>query len=384
MLTESDFLSVGPRVKQFLLARMRKTVTIFFIGVSLTDPNLVGPLWQRQEDDNDSGERTFVLSVCTSRNASAHNGIDPDTAEAYEIKKVEALARVLPVTPILLKSYGQQIQLMNELAYVLQLQQDEREEAYMDDDEPSTSERYGHRLTRVLEAAYTNINCSPDEDFPPSGDHAKTLSDRLFAPLDEDQDGELAKLLKEARFELRDSHSLHERRIFREFHQAFEDERFGIFLWLRSRTNSGAFRADYSLRLVGTSVYQHRHEWSLDRTAPVRAGSRFPAARAEFNGTFALQDDEKDSDWQLWRSILAVPISCNITDIERGGETTSRLLADVPIGVITLNSRLLATRSVWQRDDPRSILSAMYAPTFDRLTALLHAVAIAAISSEQP
>ncbi len=166
VLTESDFLSVGPRVKQFLLARMRKTVTIFFIGVSLTDPNLVGPLWQRQEDDNDSGERTFVLSVCTSRNASAHNGIDPDTAEAYEIKKVEALARVLPVTPILLKSYGQQIQLMNELAYVLQLQQDEREEAYMDDDEPSTSERYGHRLTRVLEAAYTNINCSPDEDFP--------------------------------------------------------------------------------------------------------------------------------------------------------------------------------------------------------------------------
>ncbi len=116
----------------------------------------------------------------------------------------------------------------------------------------------------------------------------------------------------------------------------------------------------------------------------MRAGSRFPAARAEFNGTFALQDDEKDSDWQLWRSILAVPISCNITDIERGGETTSRLLADVPIGVITLNSRLLATRSVWQRDDPRSILSAMYAPTFDRLTALLHAVAIAAISSEQP
>ncbi len=185
VLTERNFLEVGPVVQRFLLNRMRESVTIF-IGVSLTDPNLVGPLWQLK-DEKAEGPKTFVFSVCTPQNAAGKNGIDLDTAEAYEIKKVDALATVLPVTPILLKSYGQQMQLVNELAYFLQLAQNERDDAYMKDNDPTTSERYGHRLTRVLEKAYTNVSCLSSDDFP-TGDSAKKLSDRLFAPLDKGGD----------------------------------------------------------------------------------------------------------------------------------------------------------------------------------------------------
>ena len=378
VLTESDFLSVGPRVKRFLLSRMRNSVTVF-IGVSLTDPNLVGPLWQLKEEGG-TGDKAFVFSVCTPQNVTADSEIDLDTAEAYEIKKVDALSKVLPVTPILLKSYGQQMQLVNELAYLLQLENDGKASTYMEDDDPATSERYGYRLTRVLESAYTNINCSADDDFP-AGEFAQILSDRLFAPLS--ASGTLTELLRQARMELRDSHSRRERRIYQDFHQQFEDERFGIFLWLRSRTNNWGVRADYSLRLVGTSVYQHRGEWSLDRTAPVRSVTRFPVARAEFNGTRALQDFDEKVDWQLWRSVLAIPISCNITSLSPEGDDGATYLNDVPAGVISLNSNLCAARPDWQRDDRRSILSAMYAPTFDRLAALLHAIAIDAISADR-
>jgi len=379
VLTESDFLSVGPLVQRFLLNRMRDSVTIF-IGVSLTDPNLVGPLWQLK-GDYDEGGKTFVFSVCSPQNAAGADPVDLDTAEAYEIKKVDALAKVLPVTPILLKSYGQQMQLVNELAYLLQLDRDGRAWVYMEDDDPASSERYGHRLTRVLEKALTNINCSSPHDFP-TGAEAKRLSDRLFAPLDDD--GELTALLREAREELRNSHSQRDREIYRMFHQAFEDERFGIFLWLRSPLGGGAVQANYSLRLVGTSVYQHRYEWSLDRTAEVRSITRFPVAHAAFSGNWARQDEEKAVEWQLWRSQLAVPINCDIADLASEEDSTGKYLDDVPVGVISLNSTMYATRSEWHRDDQRSILSAMYTATFDRLTALLQRIAIRVIAASPP
>lgn len=378
VLTESDFLSVGPHVQRFLFARMKESVTIF-IGVSLTDPNLVGPLWKLKEADADAkSSKTFVLSICTPRNSVIESGGDLDTAEAYEIKKIEALAKVLPVTPIVLKSYGQQMQLVNELSYALQLARAGKQSDYMDNDDPATSVRYGFRLSRVLDRAYTNINCSPDEDFP-SRDNAKELSDRLFVPLDDG--GALSALLTDAREELRISHSRSDRKIYEQFRRRFEEERFGLFLWLRSRISLVATKASYSLRLVGTSVYQHRAEWSLDRTAALRSITRFPVALAEFNGTTVLQDFETKADWQLWRSILAVPFSCNIASLDPEAENEARWLNDVPAGVISLNSNCYATRSSWDRDDPRSIMSAMYTGTFHRLAALLQAVAIETIGS---
>lgn len=379
VLTERDFLDVGPVVQRFLLNRMRESVTIF-IGVSLTDPNLVGPLWQLKDEKYD-GYRAFVFSVCTPQNVASDSGVDLDTAEAYEIKKVDALATVLPVTPILLKSYGQQMQLVNELAYLLQLARDGRSSYYIDDNDPTTSERYGHRLTRVLDKAHTNVSCSSLDDFP-TGDNAKKLSDRLYAPLDDG--GDLSMLLRQAQTELRTSHSPRDRKIYREFHQAFEDERFGIFLWLRSPVIIGSLQANYSLRLIGTSVYQHRYEWSLDRTAEVRSITRFPVAHAAFSGNWARQDEETAVDWQLWRSVLAVPINCNMADLTSGQDSRGKYLDDVPVGVISLNSTMYATQPTWQRDDQRSILSAMYTPTFDRLTALLQQIGIRVIAAAPP
>ncbi len=120
----------------------------------------------------------------------------------------------------------------------------------------------------------------------------------------------------------------------------------------------------------------------MDRTADIRSITRFPVAHAAFGGNWAWQDEEKSVDWQLWRSVLAVPINCNMADLTSGED--GRYLDDVPVGVISLNSTMFATQPSWQRDDQRSILSAMYTATFDELTALLLKIGIRVIAAAPP
>ena len=59
MLTESDFLEHGARVQEIVTSAIAAG-TILFVGLSLTDPNIVGPLYR---SDNSGDAHRYGLFV---------------------------------------------------------------------------------------------------------------------------------------------------------------------------------------------------------------------------------------------------------------------------------------------------------------------------------
>lgn len=164
VLTESDFLKYGPRIKKFMLKRCRNT-NVIFIGVSLTDPNLVAPLWDLKECRHDGPrKKCFILTVASPNRRST----EPQYSQAFAIKKTAYLQNQLGVTPIFFKSYAQQIQGVCEASLAIV-----DAPGYWDG-QPEASLRYGFRLQRVLDESYANIGCKGTEVMP-KGDQANGL-----------------------------------------------------------------------------------------------------------------------------------------------------------------------------------------------------------------
>lgn len=378
VLTESDFLQHGPRIRSFLLDRI-KTTHLLFIGVSMTDSNLIGPLWEfsNPQPDAHSGSEhetgsepaslpslCFMLSVAAPNPRSSEGVATTDEARKHElesrrfaIKRTNYLRNTLGVKTIFFKSFGQQIQAVCEASLALR----DYEKYKLHD--KATSSRYGFRFMRTLNDSYRNIGC-PDDAEMPTGDHADALSDRLHKYLD-DQDGLFSTIVKNARSRtagtaLRDE--------FEIYQSQFARERFGLFLWLRSRDSE---RNDsYELRLVGSSAYRHRDAWSLDRKADISPTSRFPAGRAIFRGQADISDFPINSIWQLWGAAWAVPFSHYLEASERTG-TDAGARDSVEVGVICLQSTHFWSETAWKAGRPRSILSALTEQQENRLIDVL-------------
>jgi len=111
VLTETDFVTYGPAVRGLIKRRLESSHVVFF-GVSLTDPNLVSPLWEvnNQKPRATDVRESFVFSVA----APDPNAVDVNTSRAYAIKKAQYLSNDLGLHTIFLKSYGQQIQAIAE------------------------------------------------------------------------------------------------------------------------------------------------------------------------------------------------------------------------------------------------------------------------------
>ena len=379
VLTESDYLEYGSRIIDFIEALISgETRNVIFIGVSLTDPNLVAPLWRIKKksasDDVDAQltEEAIPRQICAFSvvsPAGSGDREDIDKAESYEVRKALSLSNLLGVSMVLLKSYGQQIQLINEMSFALDAMRENGDNAqrYIDSSDPEESIRYGFRLRRTLDRCYQNLGCGDRDEFPIK-DAAAQLSNRLHQYLTHVAENSIIDLLTTARGKIQNSHAKEQRDVFTDFSGAFERERFGIFLWLRSRSGSEN-RAAYDLRLIGTSVYQHREDWSLDRVAAVTSNSRFPVARASYFGNVELTNIPSNADWQLWNSILAVPFA-----VESPGSVLGADILD--IGVVSLNSTAYAFpgESGWKRGDNRSVLSAMFTEDLEMLIKRLETI----------
>lgn len=366
VLTESEFLEHGPRVKEIVKEALLGTQVVFS-GVSLTDPNLVAPLWSLKNAETDY-RHPFAISVVSPSQASNHRN-----ARAFEIKKTAYLEQTLNVRTIFLKSYAQVPQLFNELALACG-----DRDAYISD-EPKTSARYGHRLKRTLDTAYRSIGCSR-EDIP-IGAAAVELSKALHNQLHVAPQGQTSVIedLRQIVADMPASDNPDVLADYKSYSTALEKEMFGLFLWLRSRRASGK-RAEYDLKLMGSSVYVHNEPWSLDRVAEISSQSRHGAARAAYSGRAYIQDLDEDREFQLWRTGLHVPFSVV------GGSSSLMLPAsDTELDVLSVGVISLHTRNSSQRDldgklrDPASILGLLQDDAMESLKVRLQEAAIAVI-----
>lgn len=376
VLTETDFLRFGATVRDVIKERIINSHVVF-VGVSLTDPNLVGPLWELATSGLKAGadyREPFLFSVASCRS----NSPDPSSERAYEIRKSQYLANNFGVTTLFFKSYGQQTQAIAESALALSAP-----EEYLSDDSLE-SLRYGHRLKRTLEHCYTNIGCEPRSEMP-IDEHATKLSDRLFDLMNAENG--IVAMLHECREDHKSSNNTELREIANRFEETFKNEEFGLFLWLRSR-NSTERSAAYELRLVGTSVYQHRAGWSLDRKADITKDRHYPSVEAAFYGRLCVQDFPETDRWQLWRSARAIPFS-----YYAGRGSSVDKLAALEVGVITLNSTMFAVsgdpdvpntapdQAIWPNGCKRSILSTLSISEAKRIDAELQRIAIEVVAT---
>lgn len=380
VLTETDFLRYGPDVRDLIRRRLQASHVVFF-GVSLTDANLVSPLWQAhsESDDQNDVKEPFLFSVA-SPDPEAQ---DANTSRAYAIKKAQYLSDDLGLRTIFLKSYGQQIQAVAEASLAIW-----HGERYMDDRDPTTSSRYGNRLKRSLDYCYESIGCVATQDIP-TDENARILSDRLHNLLTADRLGSLNGIFQGVRDRLRYSNDTDLRADFESGVADFDKEKFGLFLWLRATKDNDYHSAHYRLKCVGTSVYQHRESWSLDRMADVEGASRFTCAKAAFYGSTRTENFPKSEGWLLWHSVRAVPFSYYEKDPapESSGDAGADLaMAAIDVGVITLNSThnyLPAGAERWTKSNPRSLFTLMNDDEKSAVNDELARIALEVVSSPE-
>lgn len=361
VLTESSFLQNGPDVRQEIKNSLIDSCVVF-MGVSLTDPNLIGPLWELKKSGMDY-VRPFTIQVAAPDQAAKDKG----DSRAFAIKRALYLAEELNLGAVFLKSYAQIPQALHELSLAASV------EGYLDN--ADTSIRYGNRLQTALASCYQAVGCSAGEDIP-TADGAKELSERLHAAL-YGPDGLVEELKAHATL-VSTSNNPRERAIYQKHKEDFENERFGLFLWLRSQADGGQ-DAEYRLNLVGTSVYTHREAWSLDRHSNISQFSRHAVSRAAFTGLLQVENINDSRAWQLWRGMVAVPFTIHgRTNPASFGE---HLLDVISVGGITLNSTNEVTW-VDGSENPRSILSTFRPVQIPLLTDRLADIARAIVTPD--
>lgn len=326
ILTESHFLRYGTKVRS-VVAKELEANPVLFIGVSLSDPNLVGPLWDvKAEGEPVSSSKKkqhprFVLVVPGSVTGAETNA----DSVRYSVASAQYLEGKLGLKPVFLKSYSQLIQLVSDMSLAVARPKQYANRVPRGEGQ---SLRYGKRFTRVLTQCYENIGCAPSNPFP-LGPAADNLSEALFGVLHA-KDGPVRYLEK-----------LKERHRLRDHTWEPADEHFGLFLWLRRRSPRAGLPAPYAVALVGTSTFTHREAWSFDRVAAIEPSATYSSAAAMYYGTTQATDTSPRPDSQTWRGVLATPITVE------GACTDESILAPggvkVPldrltVGAVTLNT----------------------------------------------
>lgn len=319
VLSQSFFLKHGPKAQTILRKTLTGSQLSLLVGVSLADPNLVGPLNDLSAalNDEETLADVFLLVV-----PDPIEGIERDLVYDYARRRCEYFEQEFRINTILLKSYWQVAQLLYELSTALRCPADYE----CSDDQ--RSQRYGHRLQRELTKAYTSLDATaePHKLFDPAGGQARGISDRLYTALTKD-DGPVP-ILRDFAEKMTDpdvESAGTSRSVLR-------GEDFGLFLWLRVRACElpGEAYPPFTIRLIGCSAYVHREAWSLNKEVTISPQSGYPAADAMFYGHVRVASLAKAGENQMWRSCVTSPITV-ISEEDAGG-------APSQIGAVTLNS----------------------------------------------
>lgn len=304
VLTDSDFLKHGASVREAVSTAIDSGTTLF-AGLSLTDPNIVGPLYQATETANSERYGLFVPRLYGE-------DYNPDQYARYALAGAEFLRTKLHLRPVLLKSYSQLTQLISELGLAVAEPSLYRRNAPRDQ-----SLHYGVRFKEALFAAYTAV-----------GAHGRT------GELNTDKALSLSRKLHQS---FHSSSGL--KSILANYQKKYssvtaQDENFGIFLWLRSLDAPPDKK--YSLRLVGTSVYTHFEAWSARREEAITGNSNYAAVHAIFEGGVRVENLEPSRNGGTWRAAVAVPVV--VTESRSSALIGGDPLDSLTIGAITLDS----------------------------------------------
>lgn len=312
VLAESHFFQHGAGVRRIISESLADSCALF-VGLSMSDPNLVGPLYDFCDlKTSSSTTRRFALTVPEA----APGARDERESTEYALEAAKFMEDKLRLSTVLLKSYSQLHQVLADLSLAIL---EPNRYLRTPNDDPS-SLVYGARLGRALDRCYSAVGCAK-RDRVPAGRHAGALNDRLYDALHADQ-GPVGVISKIAG----DSYSYDFRR---------SAEKLSLFLWLRSRGRHGR-PARYALSLIGMSAYIHREEWSLRSEIEIERATRMTAVQAVFYGAPLAVDLERQAGSPIWRGLIALPIVLDSTSTDlRVGQTPADILT---VGAITLNS----------------------------------------------
>jgi len=254
VLDERDFALMNEATLA-ALADLLADPAALFVGMSLTDPNVVNPTYRAAESSG--GVRHYGLFVGEFR---------PETPAVVR----DVIARRLErqgIRPVNLVSYGQVSQFLVELALRL-----EHGEEYWSDD---VGIRYGHRLVMWRAEA--------EQRWPRGGDHFAAAQQLLHD-------------------DIRRSVAAIERHLGT---RRKADEHFGIHLWAR-RPDAESLG---QLELWAASAQLHRDPWALTHPPPAHLAetSENLAARAVFYGSPQARDVSDPTS--RWQHMLALPVT---------------------------------------------------------------------------
>ena len=350
VLAESMFLKHGKVVRATLTKALAKT-TVLFVGVSLSDPNLVGALWDQRDGE---GPLAYAFAVPEL----IGNPEDWNASIQYQIDGAEYLVRKLRVRPIFLKSYSQQLQALWELSLAAH-----EPALYVNRPKRGSSVRYGRRLGAALNDSYKHLGCS-SKDGAPSGQAADDLRLSLNARLR--TVGGPEDLLGSMRLKMQ-QHPLHRLSL----DAIASDEGFGLFLWLRCRAPRSGSIAPYAINLMGSSTFSHQEAWSMPHDVEITSNSRYVAAQVLFSGRYTASNLGADRNRYPWKGVVAVPIV--VDGFQCHAQMAGRNLDSLVIGAVTLNTTHEVTPD---SPKPRSIISAIDDTSMRELVSAIHDAAI--------
>lgn len=345
VLGEADFVIHGAAVREALVKILTSGHTVF-VGLSMTDPNIVGALLDERVQSAQDCCRFVVVSPETAPSERAAPGATPKrrTYEQYARLRGQATAKYLGVTPIFLNSIAQNSQLFLELTLART-----RPDEYMADDSPI---RYGRRLLPVVRRIHATAGLT-DTGGSPSwvAEQQQFVSDALTKRLDE-----VVELLRQMARSLDYSEALGHRLQL----QLQGTENFGLFLWVRALPDELG-NPEYSLQLAGTSAYVHRGPATGRLLVPIAPSSGYPAADAVYFGNARLASlGNTTAPRPVWKSLFAVPVSVNAEGV------------DLNCGAISVNSTLPSDSTAADR----SVLAHLKPSQQDKLADTLMQIAV--------
>lgn len=349
VLTETQFLKHGPAVKDVLLEEIDRAHVVF-VGVSMTDPNLVGPLWERQPKKGKATSAAPRYSRAALLVPSDRT-VEQDTVKYYKyvVAKATYLEQDLGLSPIFFKSYSQLVQAVSEMALALHLP-----DLYKD--RPRGGERslrYGKRFDFILNRAYSTLGCNRNQSAPVGRAAEEAAAKLQFAvktrsPLKATLDGIRAACAADGL-------------------DVSEDECFELAIWLRCRRATGGPSAPYAVNLVSTSHQVYRNTDLMPDPEAVVPGSASPISEALFQGMTQYRNLDPRAGHGKFKGVVAAPIvvkgSCSDESLSGDGPDLERLT----LGVVALYS----THFVDREDGADGAVSMLaYAETVDRLVDL--------------
>lgn len=304
VLTESQFLAVGAQVRSVISESLSDSMALL-VGLSITDPNLVGPLYETKDRNGDNPRYSLnVVGPVTSETE------DRSKAAKYHVESARYLEK-LSMKPILLKSFSQLNQAVSDLA--LSIAEPQRYSRRPPKGESSLI--YGKRFNRTLEALYSGLGCEKNP-FVPTGDASAEITGRLRAAL--------------AAPELFLTEKSKEYGVIGKIDRT---EHFQLCLWLR-RLDRVSGAPSYSLELLGSSTFQNFEAWALRRDVEIKAASPYAAAQAVYRGLSVSTNLDRNLNGGLWKGVLAIPIRLGFDSTTLAGVPLDQLT----VGALTIDS----------------------------------------------